>query len=168
MFGYGAPGFDLLNAEFRRRVIEVGAANGLDLVFTFVWGLDLLEDARAVEQLIAPYDQAGAPVLVAELLAPLGVRLARNRGADRLDAKPTKRNLEWSDQNVRAMDDRYVLDSTGPGVVPEAAALLARLPHRRFDTSERTVAGTAAAVLAWVDAQTPGADGLPGARAHSC
>lgn len=153
VFGYGTPPFRTLDREFRRRVIEEAAAAGLDLIFTAVWDFADPGDVAYAEHILAPYRDAGAPVRVAELLAPLAVRLARNRGPDRLAAKPSKGDLPWSEQNLKDME-RHVLDSTRAGVAPEWSALLGRLGHRRFDTTEQTIARTAADVLAWVDAET--------------
>lgn len=163
VFGYGTPPFTTLDMEFRRRVIEEAAQAELDLIFTLVWDFADPADSRYVHSVIEPYLQAGAPVRVAELLAPLEVRLARNRGADRLDAKPSKRDLQWSDQNVRDLEG-HVLDSASAGADPESARLLHRLGHRRFDTTGQTVAQTAAEVLTWVDAET---DHLPAAATGS-
>lgn len=153
VFGYGTPPFTTLDLEFRRRVIEVAAGAGLDLIFTVVWDFAAPGDTRYVEDITEPYREVGAPVRVAELLAPLSVRLARNHGQDRLDAKPSKRDLEWSDQNLRDLE-HHVLDSTDDGVAPEATALLQRLGHRRFETTDRSAAETAAEVRAWVDTET--------------
>ncbi|MGC0249222.1 hypothetical protein [Pseudactinotalea sp. Z1748] len=153
VFGYGTPAFTTLDLEFRRRVIEEAAGAGLDLIFTVVWDFADPVDTRYVEHITAPYREMGAPVRVAELLAPLSVRLARNHGQDRLAAKPSKRDLEWSDRNVRDLE-RHVLDSADDGVAPEATALLQRLGHRRFDTTGRSVADTAADVRTWVEAGT--------------
>ena len=153
VFGYGTPPFNTLEVEFRRRVITEAALAGLDLIFTVVLDFADPGDARYVEHVTEAYRDAGAPVRVAELLAPLQVRLARNRGQDRLAAKPSKRDLEWSDRNVRDLD-RRVLDSADARAAPELTALLQDLGHRRFDTTEQAAAATAADVLAWVDAET--------------
>lgn len=153
VFGYGTPPFRTLDREFRRRVIEEAAGVKLELIFTAVWDFADAADLAYAEHIIAPYREAGAPVRVAELLAPLPVRLARNRGADRLAAKPSKQDLQWSEQNVRQMD-RHVLDSTRAGVAPAWTGMLDHLGHRRFDTTEQTLTQTAADVLAWVDAET--------------
>src|SRR5690625_3844068 len=117
VFGYGTPPFRTLDREFRRRVIEEAAAAGLDLIFTAVWDFADPGDVAYAEHILAPYRDAGAPVRVAELLAPLAVRLARNRGPDRLAAKPSKGDLPWSEQNLKDME-RHVLDSTRAGVAP--------------------------------------------------
>ena len=53
-----------------------------------MWDLQEPESALWVRGLIAPYAGAGLPVSFVELVADLDTRLARNRGEDRLRAKP--------------------------------------------------------------------------------
>ena len=55
VFDYGTPPFTRLLGEFRRRTIEEAAAAGTDLVLTFVWGLQLEDDAREVADYVRPY-----------------------------------------------------------------------------------------------------------------
>jgi hypothetical protein len=114
VFDYGTPPFMTLMGEWRRRVVQEAAASGTDLVFTFVWGLDLEEDAVEMKELIAPYVDAGAEVAFVELSADLATRLERNRTEHRLAEKKSKRDLDWSDGNVRELE-RYVMN-TGTGV----------------------------------------------------
>src|SRR5690242_12713178 len=67
VFGYGSPPFELLNREFRRRVIEEAVRHEVDLIFTFVWNLADPEDAAYLAELIAPVVESGGEVLVLEL-----------------------------------------------------------------------------------------------------
>jgi hypothetical protein len=149
IFGHGTPPFEVLNAEFRRRVIEEAAASGTRLVFTFVWAVDLEEDAAEVRRLVAPYVDAGLPVSFVELHAHLATRLVRNAHADRTDAKPSKRDLAWSDGHVRELEERYRM-STDPATPSPADAVLAEFPYLRLDNTELTPEEAAHAVLAWL------------------
>jgi len=118
VFGYGTAPFNVLNSEFRRRVFEEAAHHEVDLIFTFVWGLQDPADTAYVEQLVAPYEEAGE-VWVLELAADLETRLVRNRGESRLAAKPTKRDVDWSDGNVRSMETSQLsTDPTGSTPTP--------------------------------------------------
>jgi hypothetical protein len=151
VFGHGTPPFSILNSEFRRRVIEEAARHDVDLIFTFVWMLEEPGDDREVRELVAPYEVAGGQVLVVELSAGLETRLERNRGADRIAAKPTKRDVEWSDGNVR-QTEQYRLNSDPTGDRPTPAdAFLRAHPHLRLDTATWSAAQTAERVLAWLD-----------------
>jgi len=151
IFGYGTEPFNVLNVEFRRRIIEEAARNDVDLIFTFVW--DLLEpaDTAYVEQLVAPVDEAGGEVWVLELAAELETRLIRNRGESRLAAKPTKRDLEWSDDNVRRMESHQMnTDPAGSASAP-ADEFLIRHPHLRLDTTSLAAAEVARLALDWLN-----------------
>jgi hypothetical protein len=153
VFGHGTPPFAVLNSEFRRRVIEEAARHRLDLVFTFVWQLEEAGDEREVRELVAPYEVPGGQVLVVELSAGLDTRLRRNLGADRIAAKPTKADVEWSDAHVRDLE-RYRLNSDPTGVHPTPAdAFLGRHPHLRLDTSTLSAPESAERVLAWLAAE---------------
>ena len=151
VFGYGTDPFNVLNLEFRRRVIEEAAANSLDLIFSFVWGLQDPDDTAYVEQLVAPYEVAGGEIRVLELAADLETRLGRNRGESRLASKPSKRDLEWSDGNVRTMDAHQLnTDPTGATPTP-ADGFLAAHQHLRLDTRGTSAAAVARTALDWLE-----------------
>ncbi len=88
-----------------------------------------------------------------ELSADLDTRLRRNRTELRLADKRSKRDIEWSDANVREME-RYVMNT---GVQPAAgpalpgAALLAEHRHMRLDNADLTPHVAATRILAWLD-----------------
>jgi hypothetical protein len=147
IFGHGTPPFEVLNAVFRRRIIEEAVASGTHLVFTFAWYIDSPEDADAVRALVAPYADRGQPVSFVELYADLDLRLERNRGADRIAAKASKRDLDWSDAHVRELEERRM--NTDPEVPSCADAVLAEHPHLRLDNTDLTPAEAAATILAW-------------------
>lgn len=148
VFEYGTPPFLELLGEFRRRTIEVAAREGVNLVLTFLWDLDSPDDLADVRSYVAPYLDAGARLSVVELAADLDTRLVRNRTAQRLDAKPSKRDVEWSDANVRATE-RYTIATT-PDVRTRAHDLLDAHPFLRLDTVDVPPAESAAAVLTWL------------------
>ncbi|WP_158288709.1 AAA family ATPase [Ornithinimicrobium flavum] len=145
-FGYGTPPFEVLNAEFRRRVLEEAAAHDVDLLLTLVWALDHPEDVAGIESYVEIFD---GDVAFVELRADLGTRLERNRTEHRLLHKASKRDVAWSDGNLREMEDRWVMTSQdGP---QRAAELLARHPHLVLDTTGRTAQESADRILEWVD-----------------
>lgn len=155
VFGHGTPAFDVLNEEFRRRVVEEAARSGTRLVFTFVWAVDLEEDAAIVRALVRPYLDAGLPVSVLELTADLGTRLARNTGADRVAAKPSKADLVWSDAHVREIEQRWRM-GTDPARASVADAVVAEVTatgggHLRLDNDGLTADEAAVRALAWLD-----------------
>ncbi|HET7430886.1 MAG TPA: AAA family ATPase [Nocardioides sp.] len=147
VFDFETPQFQTLMAEFRQRVLEEAAAADVDLVFTLVWALDRPEDAVALRRHLAPFVDAGRPVRVLELCAGLETRLARNRTELRLAEKKSKRDLVWSDDNVRDLE-RLQMNT---GVPSPADEVLAQFPHLRIDNTHRSPEDVAAQVLAWLD-----------------
>ena len=148
IFGFGTEPFMVLNAEFRRRVIEEAARSGTRLIFTFVWNVDDEEDAEAVRRLVAPYVDAGLRVSFVELTADLNTRLARNAGEDRIDHKRSKRDLTWSDAHVRELD--AIRMTTDPEVPSLADPVLAGFPHLRLDNTTLSAEDSAAQILEWL------------------
>ena len=148
LFDYGTPPFKVLNDEFRVRVIEEAATWGTDLVLTFLWPLDDVDDLAVVERYIAPYVEAGRPVAFVELAAPLDTRLERNRTEARLAAKASKRDLEWSDGNVRELEQHVM--NTSPDRRTAAEDLLDRHRFLRLDNSRLSPEQAAAEILTWI------------------
>ena len=149
VFDYGTPPFDTLNSEFRRRIIEEAAEAGTDLVFTFVWDLDLPEESDWLARLVEPYADR---VAVVELVAGLDTRLQRNRTEHRLAEKKSKRDLEWSDANVRGMEADYRMSSV-PGLDAPGERLLAQWPHLVLDNTDLPADEVADRILAWLVTQ---------------
>jgi shikimate kinase len=146
VFDYGTPAFYRLNGEMRHRILEEAAAADVDLVQTYAWALDDAGDAAAVEAYLQIFLDAGREVRLVELCAGLETRLARNGTAYRLSEKKSKRDLAWSDDNVREME-RYQLNTGHPSV---GDAVIARHPHLRIDNDARSPEEVAAEVLAWL------------------
>jgi hypothetical protein len=148
IFGFGTLAFRTLNSEFRMRIVEQAAASGTRLLFTLMWDLQEPESARWVRGLIAPYADAGLPVSFVELVADLDTRLGRNRGEDRLLAKPTKRDLEWSDAHLHECEVNVM--NTDSDLSTPADATLAEHRHLRLDNHGSDPGPVAEQILAWL------------------
>lgn len=147
VFGMGTAPFRALTGEFRRRVIEEAAAAEVALILTMVWNLGGIEDARWVSELVAPYADAGLPISFVELAADLETRLGRNRGEDRLLAKPSKRNLAWSDAHLHERENWAM--NTDPTVPLAADGVLAAHRHLRLDNCQPDPQASAERIVAW-------------------
>jgi hypothetical protein len=147
VFEFETPEFQRLMGEFRQRVLEEAAAADVDLVFTLVWALDLPEDAAGMRRHLAPFVEAGRRVMMVELVADLETRLARNRTPYRLAEKKSKRDVAWSDDNVRGLE-RIQMNT---GVPSPADEVIADFPHLRIDNTDRTPEDVAAEVLVWIE-----------------
>ncbi|HEY2880569.1 AAA family ATPase [Nocardioides sp.] len=148
VFEFETPQFQTLMSEFRQRVLEEAATADIDLVFTLVWALDLPEDAAAMRRHLAPFVEAGRRIVMVELYADLETRLDRNRTPYRLAEKKSKRDLVWSEGNVRDLE-RIQMNT---GVSSPGDEVIAGFPHLRIDNTDRAPEEVAAEVLAWVAA----------------
>jgi hypothetical protein len=146
VFDYGTPAFLRLNGEMRHRILEEAAAADVNLVQTYAWALDEPEDAAAVEAYLQIFLDADREVRLVELYADLDTRLARNGTEYRLSEKKSKRDLAWSDDNVRSLE-QYQLNTGIPSV---GDAVLARHPHLRIDNTDLSPEDVAEEVLAWI------------------
>lgn len=151
VFDYGTPPFVRLLREMRQQVGKEAAAFRTDLVLTYVWGLELQGDVEELTQQIAPYVERGAVVSFVELAADLGTRLERNHTEHRLAEKRSKRDLDWSDSNVRDME-RHVMNTEAAaerGDLP-GLRLLSQHRHFRLDTSQLTPEQSAERIFDWL------------------
>ena len=108
LFAFTSPAFQRLVDGFRLAILdECLRQDEFDLVFTYVWALDEDGDARFVADLDRRVTEAGGTTRYVELVCPQPERLARNRTPGRLDAKRSKRDLAWSDGNLRTIDANH-------------------------------------------------------------
>ena len=111
-FSYGTPAGKRLVHSFRQQIFDEVIASDLPgLIFTFVWAFDMQSDWDYVDQLLKKFENAGAETYVVELQADVEERLKRNKTEHRLEEKPTKRNLEWSENELLRSMKKYRLNS---------------------------------------------------------
>jgi hypothetical protein len=110
-FEFGSKEFNKLTGSFRRQILEEVANSDLPgLIFTFVWDFNQESEKRFIDSLTSIFHEVGGESYYVELEASQKERLSRNRGEDRLLEKPSKRNLEWSDNNLVTCDEKYKLN----------------------------------------------------------
>lgn len=89
--------------KFRELVFtEFAKTDKYGLIFTYIWAFDSQSDWDYMEHLRDIFD--GADIYYAELTAPQEIRLERNATENRLQHKPSKRNLEWSNEMIIQSD----------------------------------------------------------------
>lgn len=134
IFPFGSPPFGRLVGEFRRRIIEEAVAADLPgLIFTYVWALEDDQDRDTVASYVDIVESGGGKVSFVELVAPLEERLVRNSSEFRLDQKRSKRDLDFSHQNVIDLDTQWVMNTGGTTTVAEA--YLAGRDYVRIDNT---------------------------------
>lgn len=113
-----APQTWRLSHAFRQAIFEAAAGSSHlpGLIFTYVWAFDLAADWQYAHDVTAIFETQGWDTVWVELEADLATRLVRNRTPHRLEAKPTKRNVAWSDQEVKMTSDTHRLNSR-PGEI---------------------------------------------------
>lgn len=90
-----------LNTLFRRQIFESFAGSeAYGMIFTKLWYFDKQEDWDEVEWMCMLFKSQGAEIYFVELEANMEERLTRNKTAHRLEHKPTKRNIEQSEQHL--------------------------------------------------------------------
>ena len=104
-------------SEIREIIFRNFAASGqYGMIFTYMWAFDQQADwdyIKHVKEIFAPY---GTEFYYVELVAPQEIRLARNATENRLRNKPSKQDVEASNQWLMA-EDRYRLVSN-EGEIP--------------------------------------------------
>lgn len=149
VFEFGSPPFHRIVRALRCHVFRE-VAEALEhpgLIFTYVWALDEEGDRAFVEETCAVFREAGADVRLVELYAELDERLRRNRGEERLAAKPSKRDVEASERRLLANEAKHRLNTE------EADEALFRAgSHLRIDTTRREALEVAEEIAEWLEA----------------
>jgi len=116
-FGYGSPQGKALVHSFREQIFDAVAESDLPgMIFTFVWAFNMQKDWDYVANVVEKFESRGAEIFFVELEADVDERLKRNRSEHRLQEKPTKRNVEWSEGDLLNSLKKYRLNSL-PGEI---------------------------------------------------
>ncbi|WP_148631134.1 AAA family ATPase [Bacillus sp. E214] len=110
-FGFSSEMWRLSNL-FRIELFKSVSVSDLEgLIFTYVWAFDQQEDWDYVDNICEIFESKGAAIYFVELEAELNERLERNKSPHRLEHKPTKRNLEKSENELKNTMEKYRLNS---------------------------------------------------------
>lgn len=102
---------DLIRA-IRQKVFELFAKGDLPgLIFTYMCAFDMQSEFDYLEGVIDLFKENGANCCVVELCADFEERLVRNKSENRLLHKESKRDLEWSEAEMRRTSEKYRLNS---------------------------------------------------------
>ncbi|PGZ93072.1 AAA family ATPase [Bacillus sp. AFS029533] len=143
-FDYGTKEGSRLVNLFRNEIFEeVSKSNLYGMIFTYVWASDLKSDWEYVEKVCTIFESKEATTYFVELEAELDERLARNKTPHRLEHKPTKRDIEWSEDNLLKTMEKFRLNSIEGEIQKEnylkinntnmSAEEVAKLIKERFD-----------------------------------
>lgn len=111
-FDFGTKEGKRLVSLFRQEIFEEVSKSSLDgMIFTYVWALDMQEDWDYVNRVSQLFESRGGTVYFVELEADLEERLERNKTPNRLEHKPKKRDIEWSENDLKRTMEKHRLNS---------------------------------------------------------
>lgn len=111
LFGFTPEMWQLCHL-FRKEIFRsVAKSNLYGIIFTTVWAFNQQEDWDHVETICRIFRETGGEIYFVELEADVKERLRRNRTPNRLNHKPTKRNISQSEQDLLDSMKKYRLNS---------------------------------------------------------
>ena len=104
--------WSVLNETIRKTVFELFAEGDFPgLILTYMCAFDMQSEFDYLQNVINLFELNGASCYVVELCADFEERLIRNKSENRLLYKESKRNLEWSETEMRNTSEKYRLNS---------------------------------------------------------
>lgn len=112
--GYGKETFRLSD-QTRKELFKAFVRNEQNvtesIIFTVVVAFDLIADIDFLTEISEIFLEGQGRVFLVELEADLDIRLQRNIGESRLEAKPSKRNIEFSRNDLLTTHENHRLNS---------------------------------------------------------
>ena len=97
--------------EIRETIFkEFAASDQYGMIFTYMWAFDHQSDWDYIEHVKSVFAPYGTEFYYVELIAPREVRLARNATQNRIQNKPSKADIEKSNERLM-QEDAYRLVS---------------------------------------------------------
>lgn len=111
-FEFGTPQAKRLVNLFRQEIFEEVSKSDLEgMIFTYMWAFDAQSDWDYIDNVCNLFESRGSEVYFVELEADYDERIERNKTPNRLANKPTKRNIEHSENLFRRLEEKYRLNS---------------------------------------------------------
>lgn len=99
------------NLLIRKAAFETAVKYNIDMIFTFVMAYGEKEDLKYINKLRRMFEKSGGKFYFVELSADLETRLKRNVTPHRLEKKPSKRDTEWTKNDILKTMEKYRLNS---------------------------------------------------------
>ena len=100
-----------LKSKIREDVFNICLENNISIIFTFVVDFNTNDDILYLNELKNKFEKTGGHFYLIELEADLQTRLERNKTPHRLECKPSKKNIEWSDKELIESMNIYRMNS---------------------------------------------------------
>jgi len=111
-FDFGTEQGRRLVGLFRQEIFEeVSKSNLYGIIFTFMWAFDQQSDWDYIKKVCDLFESRGSDIYFVELEADYDLRIERNKTPNRLANKPTKRDLNRSENIFRSIENKYRLNS---------------------------------------------------------
>jgi len=111
-FDFSTPQGKRLVNLFRQEIFEEVSKSDLDgLIFTYMWAFDEQSDWDYINNVCSLFEARGSEIYFVELEADYDLRIERNKSPNRLDNKPTKRDVKHSENLFRKLEQMYRLNS---------------------------------------------------------
>lgn len=102
----------IFNKFIRQKVFELFAAGDFPgLIFTYMCDFDMPSEFEYLDSIIKLFRSNGAKCHIVELAADFDVRLVRNKSENRLANKESKRDIAWSEAEMRKTSAERRLNS---------------------------------------------------------
>ncbi len=112
LFDRSEDEWSILNGTIRQTVFELFAKGDFSgLIFTYLCLFEMQSEFDYLKSIIDLFKSNGANCYVVELCADFDERLVRNKSENRLLHKESKRNLEWSEVEMRSTSEKHRLNS---------------------------------------------------------
>jgi hypothetical protein len=97
---------------FRQEIFEAVAKSDLPgLIFTYMFDFDDPLEYEYINSIIRLFESHNAEACVVELSADFDVRIERNKTENRLENKPSKRDIQKSEELFRNLESKHRLNS---------------------------------------------------------
>lgn len=145
-FSYGTPAGRQLVHNIREAFFRAFAESGeAGYILTCVWQFDAAGEQEYMDWIANIFEERGAQVFWVELEARLEERIERNKSANRLSQKPSKRDVTFSEKRLIESHNKHRLNSREGELTYEN--------YLRIDNSDLQPAVVARQVLDWLQSR---------------
>jgi hypothetical protein len=111
-FSYDTKTGKRLVEMFREDIFrEVAKSDMEGLIFTFIWAFNEKEDWDYIDKVCNIFKSKGGEIYFVELEADIKERIKRNITPHRLEHKPTKRNVDKSENDLKESMNKFRMNS---------------------------------------------------------
>lgn len=141
---------EMVRTELFKAFVENEDTNRVKgIIFTVVLAFDLESDWQVVQEWVDIFHKKNANIYFVELEANLEERLLRNKHEARLKAKPSKRDLDFSENELLRSNEKYRLNS----MEGEVERQLPMVKYLKINNTDLSPEATAERIFQWIEDQ---------------